>query len=340
VKKFVQAKEKPRLQPGRKDQMVSKHHLQATPRKSQGASPSDSTTASTGLSRAEARPEDREGMRETPAARVKEAAAEEGKADINVRESQVPQSRPSGKEILALRTRFRLVPEHVAGALGIERSELLKLEDRDRFLPARLVPLWRALATYLEKAKGHIRRAPMKDFPFPRPTCEACHLTLHFAGKFRSQRLDQDLYRFICSTSYCSRRCKIVSVDRTGQRVTPRLRPGLPFDRPACRNPQCERPLVWTREQDHPKLGKIYRFCCNNPACSCRYQIHWFDQRGRRVLVPGRTQLDLPMKREVCANCRRPKTVTRKLHKPSGRYLWLQQCRRQGCPGTTSWYGR
>lgn len=54
--------------------------------------------------------------------------------------------------------------------------------------------------------------------------------------------------------------------------------------------------------------------------------------------MPGRVQLDLPMKREVCANCRRPKTVTRKLHKPSGRYLWLQQCRRQGCPGTTSWY--
>src|SRR5438105_4083972 len=98
-----------------------------------------------------------------------------------------------GRTIRSLRARFRIAPEAVATPLGMTRDELLDFEEKNLVLTGNAVAAWQAVASFLRKSKGHIRRAPLKELPFARPECQECHLQLHCAIDYFSKRLGQNL---------------------------------------------------------------------------------------------------------------------------------------------------
>lgn len=185
-------------------------------------------------------------------------------------------------------------------------------------------------------------RDSLKELPFPIPPCEECDHFLqrvpHRGLARNSKRAGQKLYRLQCGNPDCARLAQLVYFTVKGKQVAlPTLTVQTPFERPPCT--KCGRRLTFKRINDHPTIGRRYGLLCNVFGCALHNKIFWFDQRGVVVDGPtGRTRDDLPMEREICPTCNKPKTASYNLHKPSARRLWLQQCRRPGCSSVSSWY--
>jgi transcriptional regulator with XRE-family HTH domain len=187
-----------------------------------------------------------------------------------------------GGEIFAYRKSFRLTPEQVALALGIDVEQLMQLENNNTQLPLEFLPRWSNFKSIARGARGHVRRAaPLKNLPFARPTCDECGLPLWRPKLRYSKRADQWVYQLFCGTQRCSRRTKIISFNSTGQRVEIPYFSLLPFERPACA--ECRRHFVLHSSENHPVLGRIHRLYCDNSACKLQYVVHWFSDEGKEV---------------------------------------------------------